>query len=378
MLQYVQQRQYKYGNSLNSRDHTNSSNDMNGTERMIRTMPSRRVTMQDIADACGLSRNTVSKVFNNRGAVPQETCDRVMQKARDLGYMSAPDLLPAMPVPEGNIALLTGELPGEGHFASLFLSAFTDQISRRGYSLKIYEVSAEELREKRLPPHFNTDRIAGIVGVEFFDQAYLDMVCGLGIPTVLIDCPAEADSELQQCDYVMMENITSTVSLVRGLAAAGAKHIGFVGDRMHCGSFRERWIGYSYGLRLCSLEEDPRLSICEPDSSPYDDPEWLFEKIGRMPFLPDAFVCANDYLAIHLMMALKKKGIAVPEKIMVTGFDGTAQSAFTNPPLTTVQVPGPEIGRLAADVLLGRIRNCATPYAWIRVRAVPVWRESAG
>ena len=49
-------------------------------------MPSRRITMQDIADACGLSRNTVSKVFNGRGSVPRTTRDLVLQKARELGY----------------------------------------------------------------------------------------------------------------------------------------------------------------------------------------------------------------------------------------------------------------------------------------------------
>ena len=50
------------------------------------TMPNKRVTMQDIADACGLSRNTVSKVFNGRGAVPAGTRDLILRKAAELGY----------------------------------------------------------------------------------------------------------------------------------------------------------------------------------------------------------------------------------------------------------------------------------------------------
>ena len=95
-----------------------------------------------------------------------------------------------------------------------------------------------------------------------------------------------------------------------------------------------------------------------------------------MPFLPDAFICANDYLAISLMQALKKKALSVPEDIMITGFDGTTQSAFTNPPLTTVKICGTEIGRLAAELLLNRIRIPSFPYSWTRVKSVPVWRES--
>ena len=54
-------------------------------------MALKRVTIQQIADACGLSRNTVSKVFNNRGAVPEATKKAVIQKAQELGYYQLPE-----------------------------------------------------------------------------------------------------------------------------------------------------------------------------------------------------------------------------------------------------------------------------------------------
>ncbi len=61
---------------------------------------------------------------------------------------------------------------------------------------------------------------------------------------------------------------------------------------------------------------------------------------------------------------------------MVTGFDGSSQSALTEPPLTTVQIPGLDIGRLAADFLLLRIRTPGVPYHWTHVKTTPVWRGS--
>ena len=338
-------------------------------------MQFKRVTMQDIADACGLSRNTVSKVFNGRGSVPPATAELVLRKSRELGYGSPSGEAPAAQS-GGNIALLTCRLPGDFHFGTAFLPSFTDQISRSGYSLKIYEISPEELREKRFPPHFIPDQIAGIVGIELFDSDYLDMICGLGIPTVLTDSPPDAVFSLMQCDYVTMESVAGIFALVGRLAAAGAERIGFVGDYRHCGSFRERWSAFRLGLEARGLRPDDRVCICDPDTSPYSDPEWLMSRIEQMPYLPDAFVCANDFLAIHLMMALKRKGYAVPADVMITGFDGTTQSAFTDPPLTTVQIYGADIGRIAADVLLIRIRNRSLPYTWTRVKTAPVWRES--
>ena len=177
--------------------------------------------MQDIANACGLSRNTVSKVFNGRGTVPQTTRELVLRTAKEIGYGSPVNESSAVSGSAGNIALLTRFFPGENHFGSTFLTSFTDWISRSGYSMKIYEISAEELRDKRLPPHFIPDQIAGILGIEIFDPDYLNMICTLGIPTVLTDSPADGISSLMACDYVTMENMAGVSAIVRQQVKAG-------------------------------------------------------------------------------------------------------------------------------------------------------------
>ena len=76
------------------------------------------------------------------------------------------------------------------------------------------------------------------------------------------------------------------------------------------------------------------------------------------------------------MTALKQLGLSIPEQIMVTGFDGAAQSAAIEPSLTTVQIPGAEIGRAAADMLLTRIANPCRPPISVYMKTTPIWRES--
>lgn len=340
-------------------------------------MALKRVTMQDIADACGLSRNTVSKVFNGRGAVPQATRALILQKASELGYGLPSAGIPASQPSVGNtIALLTSNMPVDYHFGTTFVSTFTDQICRAGYTLKMFEVSSVELRSRLLPPHFIPDQMAGIVAIELFDADYLDMIASLGLPAVVIDSPAHSIERLMRCDYVSMENYASILAVVRHLYDRGARRFGFVGDTEHCGSFYARWFGFRYALNALSLSWDERFSILAPDSASYSDPEWLMDQVGSMPSLPDAFVCANDYLAIHLMNALKRAGFSVPGSVMITGFDGSSQSALVDPPLTTVQIPSVEIGRLSADILLSRIRNPEAPFTWTRVATTPLWRGS--
>ena len=341
-------------------------------------MPNKRVTMQDIADACGLSRNTVSKVFNGRGAVPQTTRAMILKKAEELGYGSPVEGAPVSPAARhGSIALLTNRMPKDAHVGTSMLTTFTDQISRSGYSLKIYEISGEELDRKVLPTHFSADQTVGIFCIELFNEEYLNMICSLGIPTLLFDGPVGAGSKIMNCDSISMDSIASILFIMKKLISLGATRIGFIGDKDHCDSFYERWYGYCKGLAESGLSQDNRFCILAPDNSPYSDTDWLIQQLNRMRSLPDAFVCANDFLAIHLTNALKKMGLSIPKDIMVTGFDGTPQSALVEPPLTTVQIPSLETGRMAAKILLSRITDPDRPYTWTRVKTTPVWRSSS-
>lgn len=95
-----------------------------------------------------------------------------------------------------------------------------------------------------------------------------------------------------------------------------------------------------------------------------------------MPRLPDAFVCANDCIAIHLMSAVKKLGLRIPEDVMVTGFDGSPESSLVDPSLTTVLIRSSEIGKLSADVLNSRIMQPDRPYRRVFVLSTPVFAES--
>ncbi len=341
-------------------------------------MAVKRITMQDIADACGLSRNTVSKIFNGRGAVPEATRRMVLEKAQELGYRQlAEEVPPARPEPRSqNIALFTSHMPTDYHFGTFFLPAFAGQLGRAGYTLMMYQLSAEEVRQNRLPINFALEQTAGILGIELFSRSYAEMLCDLGLPTIFVDAYSGASTSLQRCDLISMENLASTLAVTQRVIAAGATRIGFVGDFNHCNSFMERWVGFSTALKRADLPLNRRLCILDPDGPQYASLSWLAGCFREMPELPDALICANDFLAIHVMMALKQLGVSVPDQVMVAGFDGTPQSAVLEPSLTTVEIPSADIGRIAANTLLDRIENPGSPYHTIYVKTTPIWRNS--
>lgn len=341
-------------------------------------MARKRVTMQNIADACGLSRNTVSKIFNGRGSVPEATRQLVLGKAQEMGYAQLPGKTVdgREAADGGSIALLTQHKLLSHNFGAFFITSFTDQICRAGYTMKMYEVSPEEIAEKKLPPHLNLKETAGILVIELFDRAYLDMICSLKKPTVFVDGYAGSGLELVCCDCVSMENLASERALVRRMLAAGARRIGFVGDHEHCNSFHERWLSYCMVLHEAGLPVEKKLSILDRDSESYGDTEWLLKKLTAMPELPDGFACANDYLAIHLMAALKKMGLSIPGDVMVTGFDGSLEASVVSPLLSTARIPSKEIGRMAASLLTERIQSPGNPFRRVYVETVPEFGES--
>jgi len=339
----------------------------------------KRVTMQDIANACGLSRNTVSKIFNGRGAVPDSTREYVLAKAQELGYyqqVADADPQPVQKTASQNIALLTHSKPLNHSFGALFITNFTDQICRSDYNLKIFEISDQEYSKKLFPPHFVLDDISGIIAIELFDREYTQMLCDLGIPVLLIDSYTRAPSDLMRCDMVYMENYASSIALTSRMIAAGAKDIGFVGDIEHCSSFRERWNGYRAALSDAELRLDRDVCILADDSEAYGEVDWVLKQLDAMPRIPEGFVCANDFLAIRIMQALQRKGLSVPKDVMVTGFDGSPEGEVVYPPLTTAQIPSADIGRMSADMLLERIASPKLPYRCTFIKTAPIWRES--
>ncbi|NRT73229.1 LacI family DNA-binding transcriptional regulator [Clostridium beijerinckii] len=346
-------------------------------------MLNKKITVQDIADELGISRNTVSKALNNTGTLAEATKSKIIQKAIEMGYKQFAYVNNVSSISPNSslnkeIALLTSSMPNSSHFGSHLLSGFEEKMSTLGYRLSMYVVRDNELNSSSLPSNFKPELVDGIICIEMFDKNYSELICGLDIPTLFIDSPSTHNSKPVNADILLMENFHSTYNIIKTLINNNKTNIGFVGDIYHCESFYERWKGYCSALLDSKLSFDVNNSIIENDKEPYSDPEWLGNKIMNLSVLPQALVCANDFIAINVIRALKHKNIYVPDDILICGFDDSMESKIIEPHLTTVSIPSYEMGDIAADLLLSRIDNPSIPFRTIHVRTSPKFRESTG
>ena len=152
-----------------------------------------KVTIQDIANELGLSRNTVSKAINSTGVIADSTRDTILKKAAEMGYklFAIQNTMTKENAPvqseKKELVLLTGAALGSSHFAAKMLDEMQTQALRLGYGFTMYRVMPQEREELRLPVNFDAKRVAGLFCVEMFDMAYSQMLCSLGIPILFID-----------------------------------------------------------------------------------------------------------------------------------------------------------------------------------------------
>ena len=345
----------------------------------------KRVTLQEIANALGMSRNTVSRALNDTGAVSAETKNKICQTAIAMGYkqfssinMPVSDSLPSLMANHGKteIALFTHSFPGASHSGNKLLAAFQNKVDSLGYKVSINIIRDYEIDNLCFSANIHLENIAGILCIELFSEEYSRFLCKQNIPILFVDTPL-----LQKCsldaDLLYMENIASVYKLIDSFIKKGKKNISFIGDRYHCQSFYERWQAYVSALTDNDINIDTDMCILDDDSNPYHDANWLADRISSLKHTPDVFFCANDFLATSTIKALKQSGNSIPDDVYVCGFDNAPEATIIEPNLTTIKIHSSSMGYTAADLLLSRIANPHMPYRKTYIETDIIYRESA-
>ena len=154
--------------------------------------------------------------------------------------------------------------------------------------------------------------------------------------------------------YVGFDNVQGSFAMVDHLIKQGHERIGFICsintgvDRIY-----KRYLGYQKALQVNGLPLDPAL--VRPATSTYANGKAAMQDLMALPEPPRCVCCASDVLAVGAMAAVWEKGLSVPGDFAVVGFDNSELSGFTPPPLSTVDVPGEEMGRLGMEALLDLI-----------------------
>ncbi len=307
------------------------------------------VTIIDVAKEAGVSRTTVSNVFNNRAKCSEETRLAVLAAARKLGYK--PNLV-AKALITNRTRLIGVILPSYIDKNTLTSSPFYNIIidgiyatlrQEIYYDLIIFSVS-DQSGLAQVSDWIDARRVDGLLAIGEYAPDFLKDLDSKGIPVVFIDNYAPAS--YAHLSYVNSDDGTGGYLATQRLIAGNYRKIALCSVAFHSPLMQKRYDGYKKAIREAGYEE----YLFEKNGLPFEVGLQLGETLLARRL--DAAFCTEDMLAIGLLHALLQRGIRVGADFGLIGFDNILFSQQIYPPLTTIDQNIFEKGEAATRMLL--------------------------
>jgi LacI family transcriptional regulator len=224
-----------------------------------------------------------------------------------------------------------------------------------------------------------TPTLVGILVLSVYSDKFLWPFLDLGVPMVFLDTGiTDVDRAFLRGDVVLNEGLYSVESLTRHLIAQGIKNIGFIGDITYCRSIRDRYEGFLLGLKSTDIEPDESVIAVKHMPERYYLRHEVEEALSCFKYIPEAIVCANDDIAMHVIGALRAREFRVPDDVAVTGYDDLESLIeHITPFISTVKIHHAELGRRLARQLMWRIENPDASKEIIVIRGEVIIRGSS-
>jgi len=310
-------------------------------------------TIRDVAKRLNLSITTVSRALDGYDDVAEETRQRVIEAAREMGYtpnQAARQLRRQRTDTIGYI--LSAEKPRfSDPFFSEFIAGLGDEAAAHSFDLLVSAALPNSVLEQRAYERWTHGRkVDGLVlnrlrlhdwRVQYLSRAGFHFVT-LG-------------RSLDPLDYASVEvdDRHWFKALVDHLISLGHQRIAYIGASSELKIQADRFQGYQDGLHAAGLVLDPRW-VMESDLSA----EGGYRAAAQILNLPEpltAITCVDDMTAMGVLHAAHDYGRVVGTDLAVTGFDGILGFEHTQPPLTTVNQPVYQIARQLVQMLVSLI-----------------------
>lgn len=311
--------------------------------------PGRPPVMTDVARRAGVSHQTVSRVLNGHPSIRPETRERVQRAIDELGYRrnrAARALVTRRTLTVGVVA----------SSASLFGPSSTLHGVERaahaaGYATILATAEAQ-------------DRTGVLACVARLADRGVD---GLVVTAPLHDLPDLADhlpadlpavcatgGPVAGLPSVHVDHRAGAREMTEHLVGLGHREVRHVAGRAGWWEAAEREAGWRDALAAAGVQPAPVLT------GGWDPAEGHRAGLAlARDTAATAVVVANDHLALGLLRALRERGVDVPGRVSVTGFDDVPESGYLSPPLTTVHQDLARVGREAVGLLLERLAGGA-------------------
>ena len=324
------------------------------TKPLLTERATMRVTINDMAEALGLTKSTVSRALNGYADISEATQLRVKRMAEQLNYQP---LSHAQAIKTGRARSLGLVLQLSDHdahrpFLAEFLAGVSNGASAEGYTLTV--ASADD--DAHMIATFQSliaDRKADgfILPRAMVQDIRVALLRDADVPFILF---GRQDDDAGCCWHdICGENAMRDAVLY--LAGLGHTRIGFINGGLIYNYAGLRRVGFEAGMAAANLKLDANLII--EDVVTMEKGRAAGKQLLNEPDRPTAIVCAVDRAALGVYQAAASCNLRIGTELSVTGYDGIQEGAHVTPPLSTFAVDAQQAGERLAKLLVRRIRG---------------------
>jgi DNA-binding LacI/PurR family transcriptional regulator/DNA-binding transcriptional regulator YhcF (GntR family) len=268
----------------------------------------------------------------------------------------------------------------EGDFIrSACLVGYTQALEHTDVKLRFASLSPDETDFGTILSPLLPYEAQGCILHQVFCPELFEWLHRAGIPFVVQYAHAYARNELPDHHKVFPNKTRGAFDATHYLADLGHRRIAFMGElaRPDCIGPPPCYDGYRSALAYSGIEpasgDVVEFSADDPDVA--REPARAF--LTRAD-LPTAILTQTDSMAIALINEARSLGIRIPAELSIVGMNDQAESAFTDPPLTTVAIPRRQVAAAAIEMLLGAARGKFEEFQTRVLDCRLVSRESVG
>ncbi|MBN2117337.1 MAG: LacI family DNA-binding transcriptional regulator [Anaerolineales bacterium] len=312
----------------------------------------KRVTIKDVAQAAGVSTQTVSRVMNKFSYVSEETRQTVEKVVEQLGYRPSTLARSLIQQRSYTLGVVTFGLKYMG--PSRTLSGMADKADELGFMLLMKELdNFDTSRTDEAIDSLLARQVDGILWLvpEIRDNhAWIDeRMEEIPVPMLFIAMrPREGISSLAT------DNFQGAVLAIQHLLDCGRKKIGHISGPQGWWEADERKRGWLETLDAAGFHTSEQHCAEGNWSSASGEPAFI-QLLQSFPDMDAVFV-ANDQMALSVLREACRRGIRIPEQLAVIGFDNISESAYFYPSLTTISQDFQLLGEQAVQNVVEMIR----------------------
>ncbi len=301
-------------------------------------------TLEMVAREAGVSPSTVSRILNGTAVVSGLKKQAVDEAIAKLGFVPNPMARGLAGGRTLSIGVVTQAI--DSPFYGAALRGIEDELDPLGYSPLFVSGHWNAAAEARCIDVLRSRRVDGIIVLtgRLTDQAL--EACAKSLPVVVTGRTLAAPGLFS----LNFDNFEGGRLATRHLIELGHRRIAFIaGDQDHPDA-NERLRGYRAALEAAGIAFEPALVV----PGDYHEVSGLLavNRLLESQQHFSAIFAANDQMAFGASLGLQRRSLRVPEDVSLVGFDDLPTSVYAIPPLSTVQQPAYDLGRLAATAML--------------------------